>query len=117
MTEYEIFELKYENTKLSNVLKYNQLKLVLAAFCFLHRFFYKNFFYKNHQAQNCQKVKNILRIMARLKYMINSLESPTLILHQESVLFTMECLPFTMEDLQYRKTCVRNQHTNQSKHS
>ena len=43
----------------------------------LHRFFfYKNSFYKNHQAQNCQKIKNILRIMARLKYMIKNLESP-----------------------------------------
>ena len=78
----------------------------------LHRFFYKN-----HQAQNCQKIKNILRIMARLKYMINNLESPILILHQESAIFTMECLLFTMESLQFRKTCVRNQHTNQSKHS
>ena len=50
--------------------------------------------------------------MARLKYMINNLESPILILHQESALFTMECLLFTMEGLQFRKTCVRNQHTN-----
>ena len=80
-------------------------------------FFYKNSFYKNHQAQNCQKIKNILRIMARLKYMINNLESPILIIHQESALFTMECLLFTMEGLQFRKTCFRNQHTNQSKHS
>ena len=79
--------------------------------------FYKNSFYKNHQAQNCQKIKNILRILTRLKYMINNLESPILILHQESALFTMECLLFTMEGLQFRKTCVRNQHTNQSKHS
>ena len=53
--------------------------------------------------------------MARLKYMINNLESPILILHHESALFTMECLLFTMEGLQFRKTCVRNQHTNQSK--
>ena len=30
----------------------------------LHSFFYKNSFYKNHQAQNCQKIKNILRITA-----------------------------------------------------
>ena len=75
---------------------------------------YTVFFYK---AQNCQKIKNILRIMARLKYMINKFESPILILHQESALFTMECLLFTMEGLQFRKTCVRNQHTNQSKHS
>ena len=75
-------------------------------------FFYKNYFYKNHQAQNCQKIRNILRIMARLKYMITNLESPILILHQESALFTMECLLFTMEGLQFRKTCVRNQHTN-----
>ena len=44
-------------------------------------FFYKNSFYKNHQAQNCQKIKNILRIMPRLKYMIKNLESPILILH------------------------------------
>ena len=80
-------------------------------------FFYKNCFYKNHQAQKCQKIKNILRIMARLKYMINNLESPILILHQESALFTMECLLFTMEVLQFRKTYVRNQHTNQSKRS
>ena len=83
----------------------------------LHRFFYKNSFYKNHQAQNCQKIKNILRIMARLKYMVNILESPILILHQESPLLTMEYLLFTMEGLQFQKTCVRNQHTNQSKHS
>ena len=83
----------------------------------LHRFFYKNSFYKNHQAQNCQKLKNILRIMARLKYMINNLESPILILHQESALYTMECLLFTMEGLQFRKTCVRNQHKNQPKHN
>ena len=80
-------------------------------------FFYKNFVYKNRQTQNCQKIKNILRIMGRLKYMINNLESPILILQQESALFTMECLLFTMEGLQFRKTCVRNQHTNQSKHS
>ena len=83
----------------------------------VHRFFYKNSFCKNHQAQNCHKMKNILRIMAMLKYMINNLESPILILHQEPALFTMECLLFTMEGLQFRKTCVRNQHTNQSKHS
>ena len=76
---------------------------------------YKNPFYKNHQAQNCQKIRNILRIMAMLKYMINNLESPILIHHQESALFTMECLLFTIEGLQFRKTCVRNQHTNQSK--
>ena len=37
-------------------------------------------------------IKNILRIMARLKYMINNLESPILILHQQSALFTMKCL-------------------------
>ena len=80
-------------------------------------FFYKNSFYNNHQAKNCQKIKNILRITARLKYMINNLESPILILHQESALFTIECLLFTMEGLQFRKTCVRNQHTNKSKHS
>ena len=80
-------------------------------------FFYKNSFYKNHQVQNCQKIKNILKIMARLKYMINNLESTILILHQESALFTVECLLFTMECLQFGKTCVRNQHTNQSKHS
>ena len=59
-------------------------------------FFYKKSFYKNHQAQNCQKLKNILRIMARLKYMIKNLESTIMILHQEA-LFTMECLLFTME--------------------
>ena len=51
--------------------------------------------------------------------MINNLESPILILHQESALlsalFTMECLLFTMAGLQFRKTCVRNQHTNQLK--
>ena len=80
-------------------------------------FLYKHSFYKNRQAQNCQKIKNILRIMARLKYMINNLESPILILHQESALFAMEYLLFTMEGLQFRKTCVRNQHKNQSKHS
>ena len=50
--------------------------------------------------------------MASLRYMINNLESPILILHQESALFAMECLLFTMEDLQFR-----NQRTNQSKHS
>ena len=49
--------------------------------------------------------------------MISNLENPILILHQESALFTMECLLFAMEGLQFRKTCVRNQHTNQSKHS
>ena len=64
-------------------------------------FFYKNSFYKNHQAQNCQKIKNILRIMARLKYMINNLESPILIIHQELALFTIEWLLFTMEGLQF----------------
>ena len=48
----------------------------ISLFVFLHRFFYKNSFYKNHQAQNCQEIKNILRIMARLKYMIKNLESP-----------------------------------------
>ena len=79
------------------------------------RFFYENYFYKNHKAQNCQKIKNILRIMARLKYLIKNIENPILIHHQESALFTMECLLFTMEGLQFRKTCVRNQHTNQSK--
>ena len=31
-TEYKIFKLKYGNAKLSNVLKYNQVKLVLAVF-------------------------------------------------------------------------------------
>ena len=95
------------------------MKAILIITHFFHYtvFFYKNSFYKNHQAQNCQKIKNILRVMARLKYMINNLESPILILHQESALFTMECLLFTMEGLQFRKTCVRNQHTNQSKHS
>ena len=80
----------------------------------LHRFFYKNSFYKNHQAQNCQKIKNILRFMARLKYIIKNLECPILILHQELALFTMACLLFTIEGLQFRKTCVRNQHTSQS---
>ena len=80
-------------------------------------FYIRILFINNHQAQNCQKIKNILRIMARLKYMINNLESPILILHQESALFTMECLIFTMEGLQFRKTCVRNQHTSQLKHN
>ena len=47
--------------------------------------------------------------MARLKYMINNLESPILILHQESALFPMECLLFTIEGLQFRKTCVRKE--------
>ena len=75
-------------------------------------FFYKNSFYKNHQAQNCQIIKNIVRIMARLKYMINNLESPILILDQESALFTMECLLFTMEGLQFRKINTQiNQNT------
>ena len=67
--------------------------------------FYKNSCYKNHQAQNCQKIKNILRIMARLKYIIKNLESPILILHQELVLFTMECLLLTMEGLQFFSSC------------
>ena len=31
-------------------------------------FFYKNSFYKNHEAQNSQKIKNIIRIMPRLKF-------------------------------------------------
>ena len=63
-------------------------------------FFYKNSFYKNYQTQNCQKIKNILRIMARLKYMIKNLESPILILHQEPALFTVEYFLFTVEGLQ-----------------
>ena len=45
----------------------------------------------------CQKLENILRIIARLKYLIKNLESPILILHQELAFFTMECLLFTME--------------------
>ena len=49
--------------------------------------------------------------------MIKNLENPILILYQESALFTMECLLFKMEGLQFRKPCVRNQYTNQSKHS
>ena len=69
-------------------------------------FLYKNSFYKNHQAQYCQKIKNILRIMARLKYIIKNLESPILILHQELALFTIECFLLTMEGLQFRKTCL-----------
>ena len=64
-------------------------------------FFNKNSFYKNHQAQSCQNIKNILRIMARLKYMIHDLESAIFFLHQESALFTMECLLFLMEGLQF----------------
>ena len=31
-TEYKIFELKYGKRKLSNVWKYNQVRLVLAGF-------------------------------------------------------------------------------------
>ena len=34
-TEYKIFELKYGNTKLSNVLKYNQLKYLQFLFLFI----------------------------------------------------------------------------------
>ena len=84
----------------------------------LHRFFIRILFIRITRLKIVKKYpKNILRIMARLKYMINNLESPILILHQESVLFTVECLLFTMEGFQFRKTCVRNQHTNQSKHS
>ena len=99
---------KKERQKLINFLNTNLLKpLNTTPF-----FFYKNSFYKNHHAQNCQKIKNILRTMARLKYMIKNSESPILILHQESALFTMECFLFTMNSLQFRKTCVRNQHTN-----
>ena len=82
-----------------------------------HHFFNKNSFYKNQQSQSCQKIKKILRIKATLKCMIKKLESPILILHQESALFTIECLLFTMEALEFRKTYVRNQHTSQSKHS
>ena len=59
-------------------------------------FFYKKSFYKNN---------------------LENLESPILILHQELSLFTVELLLFTMEVLQFRKICVRNQHTNRSKHS
>ena len=76
----------------------NQISVRLIHFWLIRItpfFFYKNSFYKNHQAQNCQKIKNILRIMARLKYMIKNLESHILILHQEVALFTMECLLFT----------------------
>ena len=47
--------------------------------------------------------------------MIKNLESPILIFHQESALLTMECLLFAVKGLQFRKTCVRNRHTNQSK--
>ena len=79
--------------------------------------FYKNSFYTNHQAQNFQKIKNVLRIMTRLKYIIKNLDSPILINHQESTLFKIECLLFTMEGLQFWKPCARNQHTNKSKHS
>ena len=86
-------------------------------FGFYTVFFKRILFIRITRFKICQKIKNILRIMARLKYMIKNLESPILILHQESALFTMECLLFTMEGLQFRKTCVRNQHTNQSKHS
>ena len=43
--------------------------------------------------------------------MIKNLESPILILHQDSALFTMECLLFTVEGLEFQKTCVQNQHT------
>ena len=58
------------------------------CFCFSTTpFFYKNSFYKNHQAQNCQKIKNILKIMARPKYMTKNLESPILILHRESAMY------------------------------
>ena len=61
--------------------------------------------------------KFTLDLLGIFQNMIKNLESPILIFHQESVLFTMECLLFTMEGLQFRKTCVRNQRTNQSKHS
>ena len=33
-TEYKIFELKYGNRKLSNIWKYNQVRLILAFFYF-----------------------------------------------------------------------------------
>ena len=33
----------------------------------LHRFFFYNLFYKNHEAQHLEKIKNIVRIMLRLK--------------------------------------------------
>ena len=93
------------------------LKLVEHNIHITPGYFIRILFYKSDQAQNCQKIKNILRIMAKLKYMINNLESPILILHQELALFTMECLLFTMEGLQFQITFVQNQHTNQSKHS
>ena len=83
--------------KLGEPPKVNEEHLQLHCFFFFFFFFYKKTFDKNHQAQNCQKIKNILRIMVRLKYMIKNLESPILILHQESALFTMECLLFTMD--------------------
>ena len=34
-TEYKIFDLKYENRKLFNVWKYNQVRLVIAVFAYL----------------------------------------------------------------------------------
>ena len=71
-------------------------------------FFIRILFIRITKLKIVKKIKNILRIMARLKYMINNLESPILILHQESALFTMEYLLFTMEGLQFRKTCVLN---------
>ena len=80
------------------------IRIILYNTYNLHRFlFYKNSFHKNHQAENCQKLKNILRIMARLKYMIKNLESPTLILHQKLALLIMECLLFILYIVQRGK--------------
>ena len=81
----------------------------------IYTVFYKNSFYKNHQAQNCQKIKNILSLNGKAQMYDQQLRKSHLV--EESALFTMECLLFTMEGLRFRKTCVRNQHTNQSKHS
>ena len=41
--------------------------------------------------------------MARLKYIIKNLESPTLILHQKSALLIMECLLFILYIVQRGK--------------
>ena len=75
-------------------------------------FFYKNSFYKNHQAQNCQKIKNILRIMARLKYMINNLENPIKSRpYSQWNVFYLQWKVFNFENL------VFEINTNESKHS
>ena len=65
--KYRLFKIKMKET--SNITKITPFLIDnLAA---EHQYltapfvFYKNCFYKNHETQNCQKIKNIPRIMLR----------------------------------------------------